>query len=124
MLAVLAAILLVLDVGLRRLAVDPERVREALARATAKREKRGEASVAAWKRTRRAAKRRTSIGKETPEAGEEQPPSVQIVSGSDDAQTSQPSGDAETEPEDGDMASRLRAARRRARRKGFGEEES
>ncbi len=121
-LAIIAAILLVLDVALRRLAVDPERVREAIAKASSRRERKGDSSLSAWRRTKRSARSRTTIQHEQPVP--------RRASGSEDGQplpssenTPKEGGGQSKEPEvqdDGGMTSRLKAARDRARKKGFG----
>ena len=111
--AIIAAILLVLDVGLRRLAVDPERLREALARASARRTRRGDATLSAWRRTKRAADRRTKMKDETTPTAEEGRKQPTVAPPPDTA--SAPGADEPGEEEDGGMISRLKKARDRAR---------
>ncbi|MEE2908575.1 MAG: VWA domain-containing protein [Planctomycetota bacterium] len=121
-LAILAAILLVLDVGLRRLAVDPERVREALAKASARRDRKGDASLSAWRRTKRAARSRTTMKPEP--SSPVDPGQQETAGGSGKPDVTKPSRQAKSPPkedqEDG-MTSRLKAARDRARQQGLGD---
>ncbi|MCH2153136.1 MAG: VWA domain-containing protein [Phycisphaerales bacterium] len=120
-LAIIAAILLVLDVALRRLTVDPERVKEVLARASAGRQQGGDASVSAWKRMKKSASPRVSVKREDLISGTERSGSSisTVESSSDEASVS---GKVEPEPpveDEGGMTSRLKAARDRARRGDF-----
>ncbi|MCH2132915.1 MAG: VWA domain-containing protein [Phycisphaerales bacterium] len=129
MLAIAAAILLVLDVALRRLAVDPERVREAIARASARREKRSDGALSAWRRTKKSASTRTRINETkldhlTAETGESS-----ALSTSDEttptASTPSPvegTDEIEDTEAEGGMTARLKAARERARKRGLGDD--
>ena len=116
-LSVLAAILLLLDVACRRLSLDPDRVREVVSRASAPAAGTGDASISAWKRSKRASKRQ-SVSKQVPvenpvastDESEKKPPS--------DSGTSSKSTSIDGQSDD-DMTSRLKAARRRARKERF-----
>jgi hypothetical protein len=125
-LAVIAAILLVLDVAMRRLTVDPERLREVLGKASATRRKSGDASLSAWKRTKKSASRRTSVKREdliSGPQGEDSPVPASGSTSNDTSSSTQVESDSAAEDEGG-MTSRLKAARNRARRGDFEEGDS
>ena len=117
-----AALLLLLDVGFRRLAVDPDRVREALTRVSEPRKEGSAASISAWQRSKKAARRqavdvgRKRGGASTPEQSTPATSGVETP----DPPTARPSPPAEEPPGD-DMASRLKAAKNRARKERLGD---
>ena len=122
MLAVLAALLLVLDVAFRRLAVDPERLREVISNASEPRREAGGASIAAWKRSRKSARRQAvdvkkNVGSKS--SGVQAAPAP-ITPTQETPPASPPSRVVDEESGD-DMASRLRAAKNRARKRRFGD---
>ena len=121
-LAVIAAILLVLDVALRRLTVDPERVKEVLGKASSTRHRSGDASVSAWKRMKKSGARRTSMKREDLVSGVTLSDSARADDGPSVPDTSSQKKVEEPPAEDeGGMTSRLKAARERARREDFGD---
>ena len=112
-----------LDVALRRLAVDPERVREAMARASSRRDRKGDTSLSAWRRTKKAARSRTTM-KQARSADAASSSPVQEKSSVPTPDKSIPK-DKRKQPDeasegDGGMTSRLKAARDRAKKQGFG----
>jgi uncharacterized membrane protein len=141
LLAIIAAILFLLDVATRRIAVDGRRVREAILRAFGARGQASEQTVAAWKKTReQVAHRRapTGTGAASATGGEADAPDrrTRFAAGEDDAASAidvgqesegRPHSDraqppartdtsAEKPPEDeGPHTSRLLRAKRRAR---------
>ena len=122
-LSILAALLLLLDVGFRRLAVDPDRVREAIARVSEPRKEGSAASISAWKRSKKAAKRQAvDVGKKG-RGGQSTSPEPPRASAEvqkpkpTEAPPSPPSDDQSAD----DMTSRLKAARNRARKERFGD---
>ncbi|MBG85018.1 MAG: hypothetical protein CMJ40_10810 [Phycisphaerae bacterium] len=122
MLSILAALLLLLDVGFRRLAVDPDRVREALTRVSEPRKEGSAASISAWQRSKKAAKRQAvDVGRKRGGASTQEQ-STPATSGVEtpDPPTLRPSPPAEEPPGD-DMASRLKAAKNRARKERLGD---
>lgn len=110
LLAIIAAAILILDVAVRRLAVDGEWMRSIASDATSRRSMPGGAatSLSAWRRSKSRRARGRSKQPPTPQApAAPAPPAVQT-------QSSEP----EVDDAAMDMTSRLKAARDRARRRG------
>lgn len=124
-LAILAALLLLLDVAFRRLAVDPERLREVIANASEPRQEASAASISAWKRSRKAARTQSVDLKNAAGAGrparktaslQDASPNPTETGTTPSAPKSSPPATSPDRMEGDDMASRLRAAKDRARR--------
>lgn len=115
-LSILAALLLLLDVAFRRIAVDPDRLREVVTRASGRRNETSAASISAWKRSKKAARRQDIEGDKSASVRAATSDSSSAPGTPEEPSSPAPRPDP-VEPEPGDdMTSRLKAARNKARK--------